>query len=139
MKKITLAGIILAIALIAVFVYLLITNERVINPEQLGYTDVSPAQARELIRNNLELIIIDVSPNYSEGHLPGAVNYYIGNNSLDSAIPNLDKEAMYLVYCHLESASRTGTKKLTDAGFTNVYRLQGEYDAWIKAGYPVQE
>jgi rhodanese-related sulfurtransferase len=105
---------------------------------QGSYTDISPAEAKQLIDENPDLVIIDVSPIYAAGHLPGAVNYYLGDGSLDAAIPMLDENATYLVYCHAESASRQGAQKLVDAGFMNVYRLEGEYDAWVNAGYPIE-
>lgn len=105
---------------------------------EIGYIDVTAQEAKELIDTNPDLIIIDVSPNYDNGHIPGAINYYIGNGSLDDAIPTLDKNKEYLVYCHVDSASITGAKKLVDAGFTKVYRLEGNYQAWIDAGYPVE-
>lgn len=106
--------------------------------EQRGYTDLTAAEAKELIDTNPELIIIDVSPNYDAGHLPGAINYYIGNGSLDAAIPTLDKNKEYLVYCHVDSVSISGAEKLVDAGFTKVYRLEGNYQAWVDAGYPIE-
>ena len=106
--------------------------------EEVSYTDISAAEAKQLIDDSADVIIIDVSPIYAAGHLPGAVNYYVGDGSLDAAIPTLDKDATYLVYCHAESASRQGAQKLVDAGFTNVYRLEGEYDAWVDAGYPIE-
>lgn len=104
-----------------------------------GYMDISAAEAKELIENNPGLIIIDVSPRFDEGHIPGAVNYYIGDGSLDAAIPGLDPEAMYLVYCHVDPASIGGARKLVDAGFKNVYRLEGNYAAWVEAGYEIEK
>jgi adenylyltransferase/sulfurtransferase len=104
-----------------------------------SYIDVSPAEARELIDNNPDLIIIDVSPHYDQGHLPGAVHYYLGDGSLDDAIPTLDKDATYLVYCHVDSVAIAGAQKLIDAGFTKVYRLEGNYGAWVDAGYEVEK
>ena len=106
--------------------------------EALGYIDVTPEEAEDLIENNPDLIIIDVSPNYANGHLPGAVNYYVGDGSLDNAIPTLDKEAEYLVYCHVDSAAILGAQKLVDSGFKNVYRLEGNYSSWVDAGYEVE-
>jgi len=106
--------------------------------QQGSYTDISPAEAKQMIDENPDLIVIDVSPHYAAGHLPGAVNYYLGDGSLDAAIPTLDKNATYLVYCHVESVSRQGAQKLVDAGFMNVYRLEGEYAAWVDAGYPIE-
>ncbi len=107
-------------------------------PPAGSYTDLTPAQAKELIDNNPDVIIIDVSPDYDNGHLPGAVNYYLGDGSLDEAIPMLDKDATYLVYCHVDSVAIAGAQKLVDAGFTNVYRLEGNYSAWVDAGYPIE-
>jgi len=109
--------------------------------EEMGpntYIDVTPAEAQQLIADNPDLIIIDVSPHYAEGHLPGAVSYYLGDGSLDRAIPTLDKTATYLVYCHVDSVSIAGAQQLIDAGFESVYRLQGNYAAWVDAGYPVE-
>ena len=107
--------------------------------EMTGYMDVTPEEAKKLIDESPDLIIIDVSPKYDEGHIPGAINYYIGDGSLDKAIPTLDSEAEYLVYCHVDSASIGGAQALIDAGFENVYRLAGNYAAWVDAGYPVEK
>ena len=106
--------------------------------EDIGYTDVTVETAKTFIDSKPELIVIDVSPNYDEGHLPGAVNYYVGDGSLDEAIPTLDPNKEYLVYCHVDSAAILGAEKLVDAGFSNVYRLEGNYEAWVNAGYPIE-
>ena len=103
------------------------------------YTDVTPIEAKKMIDEKPELVVVDASPNYAEGHLPGAVNYYVGDGSLEKVIPTLDKTKDYLVYCHFESASRTGAAILTDAKFKNVYRLDGDYPAWVAAGYEVEK
>ena len=108
------------------------------NGEASSYIDVTAEEAKDLIDTKQDLIIIDVSPNYDNGHIPGAVNYYVGDGSLDNAIPNLDKDKEYLVYCHVDSASISGAQKLIDAGFKTVYRLEGNYQAWIDAGYPTE-
>ena len=104
-----------------------------------GYTDVTAAEAKELIDTMADLVIIDVSPSYDQGHLPGAVNYYLGDGSLDAAIPTLEMSVPYLVYCHVDSVAIQGAQKLVDAGFETVYRLEGNYQAWVDAGYPVEK
>ena len=108
-------------------------------PEEISYMDVSAQEAKELIDNTPGIIIVDVSPAYANGHLPNAINYYFGDGSLDNALPTLDKEATYLVYCHVDSASRIGAQKFIDAGFKNVYRLESHYSGWVEAGYPIEE
>jgi len=107
--------------------------------EKASYMDVPPAEANALIEKTPDLIIIDVSPAYAKGHLPKAVNYYLGDGSLDKAIPKLDINKTYLVYCHLQKFSIQGAQKLVDAGFKNVYRLKGDYKAWVDAGYPIEK
>ena len=102
------------------------------------YIDISPTEAKELIDSTPDIVIIDVSPHYDKGHLLGAVHYYLGDGSLDDAIPALDKSKTYLVYCHVDSVARQGAQKLVDAGFQKVYRLEGNYSAWVEAGYPIE-
>jgi rhodanese-related sulfurtransferase len=113
------------------------TNSIVVYPKT--YVDLSPEKAKEFIENNPDIVIIDVSPNYDEGRIPGAINYYLGDGSLDEAIPTLNKTKTYLVYCHVDSVSIAGANKLIEAGFENVYRLEGNYSAWVEAGYDVEK
>lgn len=105
---------------------------------EIGFIDVTPEEAKNLIDTVDGLVIIDVSPLYNSGHIPGAINYYVGDGSLDKAIPTLDMEVPYLVYCHSDSASISGATKLIEAGFEMVYRLEGNFGAWTGAGYPVE-
>jgi rhodanese-related sulfurtransferase len=107
--------------------------------EKVSYIDIPPAEAKALIEKSPDIIIIDVSPAYAKGHLPKAVHYYIGDGSLDKAIPKLDKNKTYLVYCHVDRVSIQGAQKLIDAGFKKVYRLKGNYKAWVDAGYPIEK
>lgn len=115
-----------------------VTTEEKAGETEKAYLDISPEKAKELIDNNGEIIVIDVSPKYDGGHIPGAVNYYVGDGSLDEAIPNLDSGKEYLVYCHTDEASMLGAQKLIDAGFLNVYRLEGNYSTWVDASYEIE-
>ncbi|MGD2251050.1 MAG: rhodanese-like domain-containing protein [Candidatus Methanofastidiosia archaeon] len=105
--------------------------------EPTTYMDVSPLKAKELMDNNPDLVVIDVSPYYDQGHLPGAVHYQVGD-ALDEAVQSLDKNGTYLVYCHSDSVSIQAAQTLVDAGFKNVYRLEGNYRAWVDAGYEIE-
>ncbi|MCK5768626.1 MAG: rhodanese-like domain-containing protein [Candidatus Atribacteria bacterium] len=106
---------------------------------QTSYMDVTPQEALKLMLGTPDLVTIDVSPAYKAGHLPTAVNYPVGNGSLDKAIPMLQVNKTYLVYCHADGPSISGSQKLVDAGFMKVYRVIGNYKAWTDAGYPVEK
>ena len=100
MKKSYLIGVLGIVVLLIGGIYLFgndIPQDNQVNEveEVLSYMDVSAIEAKSLIENNPEIIVIDVSPHYDEGHLPGAINYYPSSVLLE-AIPTLDKNAMYL-------------------------------------------
>ena len=104
------------------------------------YKDIPPAVAYQMYLDEIFELIIDVVglDIYSLGHLPGAVNYIWADGTLNSKIPTLDKEGTYLVYCHTDPPSTDSAQSLIDAGITNVYRLEGNYRAWVDAGYPTE-
>ncbi len=150
MKKVIIT--IIVILIIAVAAYLiwqnqktgqetlpLIETETPTIDENSSYTDISPAQAYALIMDpKIDLVVIDVSPHYDDGHLPGAVGYYLGDDSLDRVIPSLDKNKTYLVYCHVDRVAISGAEKLAESGIMKVFRLEGNYSAWEKGGYPIE-
>lgn len=103
------------------------------------YMDIGVDDAYKLIMESKEIIIVDVSPLYVKGHIPGAINAYVGDGTLDKELKKWDMKKTYLVYCHSDSASMLGAQKLVDAGFKVVYRLKGNYGAWVDAGYPTDK
>jgi len=97
---------------------------------------LTPQQAKDLIDKTPGVVIIDLSRHFfNDGHLPGALNY--SRCALPYLIASLDKSKTYLVYCHWTGAPLSSANYLKDAGFSNVYALQGNYGAWVDAGYPV--
>ena len=104
------------------------------------YIDITPAETYAMLLNNTFDLIIDVVglDIYSLGHLPGAVNYVWADGTLNQQIPNLDKNLTYLVYCHTDPPSTASAQALVDAGIEKTYRLEGNYRAWVDAGYPIE-
>ena len=134
MKKTTiLVLVIIAVAVVSLLLFYYFQAVDMGDQNETEYIDVSSEEAKNLIDTNPNLIIIDVSPHYERGHLPGAVHYYLGDGSLDAAIPSLDPNGEYLIYCHIDSVAIAGAQKLIDAGFSTVYRLEGNYGAWVNA------
>ena len=106
-------------------------------PDQIpSYTDITPAEAKKLIDENPDLVIIDVGAHVL-GLIPGAIVLPV-EGSLNEALTTLDPEGQYLVYARYDAASVQGAQKLVDAGFKNVYRLLGNFQAWKAAGYEVE-
>lgn len=133
-------SIVIAVAVVILLIYYLYPQGTPETNIETGasYMDVSAAEAKDLIDNNLELIVIDVSPHYANGHLPRAISYY-PISTLEADISNLDPNAMYLIYCHADGPSRSGAQVLVDAGFENIYRLESHFSGWQAAGYEIEQ
>jgi rhodanese-related sulfurtransferase len=100
-----------------------------------SYKDVNAYQARNLMKIYPNLKIIDISGTYDMGHIPGSMNFFIGDGSLDKALQNLNKKNRYLVYYHSNQTSKEAAQKFADAGFKKVYRLDGNFSSWVEAGF----
>ena len=74
---------------------------------------------------------------YAEGHLEGArlIDFQSGN--FENEISSLDKNATYAVYCRSGNRSGQAVKVMHDAGFHNVYNLNGGVIDWANAGLPL--
>jgi phage shock protein E len=74
---------------------------------------------------------------YAEGHLEGArlIDFQSGN--FENEISTLDKNATYAVYCRSGNRSSQAVKVMHDAGFHNVYNLNGGVIDWANAGLPL--
>jgi rhodanese-related sulfurtransferase len=74
---------------------------------------------------------------FAEGHIEGArlIDFQSGN--FENEISSLDKNATYAVYCRSGNRSGQAVKVMHDAGFHNVYNLNGGVIDWANAGLPL--
>lgn len=102
------------------------------------YTNVSVAEAKDMIDSNPDLVILDVRYlyEYEDGHIKNAI--LIPLPELESRIDELDKDKETLVYCRSGGRSATASGILDGNGFTSVYNMLDGILAWISAGYPIE-
>lgn len=100
------------------------------------FIDITADEAKEIINYNDNIIIIDISSNYSQEHLPGAINILFSD--LEKELVKLDKSKTYLVYGDIESYSQAIASRLAENNFSEVYRLEGGIKSWIRSGYEVK-
>ena len=95
-----------------------------------GYQQITMDEAITLLEEEKDSIILDVrtQDEYSERHIPGAVN--IPNETIGTdEIPELpDKEQLILVYCRSGNRSKQASEKLAALGYTNVKEFGGIND-----------
>ena len=106
----------------------------------VSFTDIAASEVKSKIDADDFEAIFDVSPLFNTAHLPGATNARgsAGGTDLSELIMGLDNTKSYLVYCHSDSPAMAGAQLMEDAGFKNVYRLEGNFSAWVDAGYAVE-
>lgn len=92
-----------------------------------GYTAVTPAQARQMMKTTPGRVIIDVREpeEFAQGHIEQAVNIPGAQIGAGAAVGLADKNAPLLVYCHSGMRSRAACEKLAHSGYAHVYWMGG--------------
>jgi rhodanese-related sulfurtransferase len=104
--------------------------------QQISYQIISVSEASAMIQSSPNLLVVDVrtTEEFAQGHLQGAINIPLSN--LPTQISSLGRNRPVLVYCQTGHRSAQAATLLTNAGFTQVYDMNGGLNAWINAGYP---
>jgi len=104
---------------------------------RFGYGDVTVQEARSLIGDKPDLVILDVRTvsEYEAGYIEGAVNIPV--QELSAHLDELSSEDELLVYCRTGNRSAQAVDILRDAGFKKIYHMDAGITGWIEAGYPV--
>ena len=74
---------------------------------------------------------------FAEGHIEGAQLIDFQSGNFENEIATLDKNATYAVYCRSGNRSGQAVKTMQDAGFTNVFNMNGGVIDWANAGLPL--
>ena len=94
------------------------------------YRQITMEEAITMMEEESGYIILDVrtAQEYSEKHIPGAIN--IPNEAIGTEdIPELpDKEQLILVYCRSGNRSKQASEKLVKLGYTNIVEFGGIND-----------
>jgi len=85
------------------------------------------------------VVILDVRTpgEFAEGFIEGAQMIDFQNGNFEAEIGTLDKDATYAVYCRSGNRSGQAVKIMQDAGFLNLYNLEGGVIDWANQGMPL--
>ena len=98
--------------------------------EESTYRQINAEEAAAMMEEESGYLILDVrtAEEFSEKHIPGAVNSPTETIG-DQAIPELpDKEQLILVYCRSGNRSKQASEKLVKLGYTNIVEFGGIND-----------
>lgn len=85
--------------------------------------------------------VIDVrtAEEFATGAISGAKNIVLENGDLEKALPSMDKDAAYSVYCRSGRRSAIAVELMKQAGFTNVTDLGGIEEAAQALALPINQ
>lgn len=103
-----------------------------------GGKAVNTAAATQLI-NKRGAVVVDVrdSTEYAKGHLPQAKSAPLADLSSRAAGLAKDKAVPIIVVCQTGQRSGKAQAALKEAGFGEIYALEGGMTAWQQAGLPI--
>ena len=106
-----------------------------------GATGVTNMNVEDFSKKTAEsgVVILDVRTpgEFMTGHIQGAQNIDFEGGSFESQIESLDKNGTYAVYCRSGNRSGQAVKVMQDAGFKNIYNLDGGVIDWANSGLPL--
>jgi phage shock protein E len=98
------------------------------------YIDITPDELAIMLKNK-DFLFINV-------HIPYAgeieqTDLFLPYDQAAQQLDRLpaDKNAKIVVYCRSDRMSRISVSEWVKAGYTNLYNLDGGFDAWVAAGY----
>lgn len=82
------------------------------------------------------VVVLDVRTpeEFAGGHLPGAVNLDVSDPGFEQGLEELDRDATYAVYCQTGNRSLAAAQAMREAGFDDVFDLEGGIEAWQTHG-----
>ena len=115
------------------------TTLRLIREDFPGVPHMTTARLAELLEQDPASVLLLDARNrgeYEVGHLRGAVHA----DSLDTALAARSAHAgsTVVVYCSVGYRSAALAERLTSAGASNVFNLEGSLFRWANEGRPVQ-
>ena len=103
----------------------------------LNLADIDQKTVHEVHKANGALQIIDVrAPSeWKSGHVPGARHIFLPE--LREKVDELDRESPIAAYCDSGYRASIATSILKQEGFADVSNVPGSWQAWKKAGLPI--
>lgn len=115
------------------------TAKELVQEAKKDICEVTVSEAKELFDKGGYVFVDCREPKeFKMGHIPGAVNIPRGLMEFKVTKKIPDKSANIIIYCKYGGRGALSTCSLCKMGYKNVKNMDGGWEAWLKAGYPVE-
>lgn len=106
---------------------------------QAQIVKLDPQNFEKKLQSLTNPVLVDVrtSIEFNQGHLKNAVLIDFNSADFKSRLSKLDKTKPVFVYCAVGGRSNAAVSILSEAGFKEIYDLQGGISAWQRANKPI--
>jgi len=116
------------------------TKDDLVKEAKSKITEIGPAGAKAQLDTGGAVFLDCREPGeYKAGHIPGAVNIPRGLLEFKIAEQIPEKNTMILLYCRSGDRASLACCSIERMGYKNVMNIDGGWQAWVKAGYPVEK
>jgi len=94
-------------------------------------------ESKGLLDNDMTAMLVDIRDvdSYNEGHVTGA--FHLSQEVLPSFLRDTEKHIPVLIMCYHGNSSQVVAQLLSGQGFSDVYSIDGGYEAWVNNVYPL--
>ena len=102
-------------------------------------TTITLSEAKALLdKGGFTFLDVRTETEFKKGHIPGAMNLPRGKLEFKIDKKIADKNAQVVLYCKTGGRSALATYTLVQMGYKNLKNMDGGWQDWTKAGYPVE-
>jgi len=100
-----------------------------------GVTNMNASEfSKKITESGVITLDVRTPGEFMTGHIQGAQNIDFESGNFENEISSLDKNGTYAVYCRSGNRSGQAVAIMHDAGFHNVYNLNGGIIDWTNSG-----
>lgn len=101
----------------------------------MSFTEINADQAWQLMQQGAMLADIRDAQRFQYAHAKGA--FHLTNQSFLQFEQQVDYDTPIIISCYHGISSRNVASFLAEQGYDNLYSLIGGFEAWEKAGLPL--
>ena len=94
------------------------------------YHNVDVPTFKKMMSEDVLILDVRTPAEANEGMIKNAKVLNVENPVFSEIVENFDREKTYLIYCQSGGRSVKACELLAEKGFTNLYNLEGGYEAW---------